>query len=73
MIDHTELIIADELGICGTMTELVTTDSFDGFLLNQDSPLLPKIRERFFKIVRGEATDPAFVTTVIPKRYIVNI
>lgn len=71
-IDHTELIIADELGICGTLAELVTINSIDGLPLNPDSPLLSKIRERFFKIVRGEATDPAFVTSVIPKRYILN-
>jgi branched-chain amino acid aminotransferase len=72
-IDHTELIIADELAICGTLAELVTINSIDGMPLNPNGPLLTSIRERFFKVVRGEETDPAFDTSIIPKSYLKNI
>jgi branched-chain amino acid aminotransferase len=72
-IDHTELMIADELAICGTLAELVTINSIDGLPLNPNGPLLTSIRDRFFKVVRGEETDPAFETSVIPKSYIKNV
>lgn len=65
-IDHTELIIADELAICGTLAELVTINSIDGLPLNPDGPILTTIRDRFFQVVRGELTDPAFESSVIP-------
>jgi branched-chain amino acid aminotransferase len=68
-IDHTELIISDELAICGTLAELVTINSIDGLPLNPNGPLLTSIRERFFKVVRGEETDPAFEASVIPGSY----
>jgi len=71
-IDHTELIIADELAICGTLAELVPVISIDGIALNSESPLLTSIRDRFFKVVRGEVTDPAFEASFIPKRYLIN-
>jgi branched-chain amino acid aminotransferase len=72
-IDHTEVLIADELAICGTLAELVLINSVDGLPLNPNGPILTQLRERFFRIVRGEETDPAFETSVIPKKYIKNI
>jgi branched-chain amino acid aminotransferase len=71
-IDHTELIIADELAICGTLAELVMITSIDGMTLNDKGPLLTSIRDRFFKVVRGEATDPGFDSAIIPKTYLKN-
>lgn len=71
-IDHTEILIADELGICGTLAELVPILSIDGLPLNSDGHLLTSIRDRFFKIVRGEETDPSYESSVIPRSYILN-
>jgi branched-chain amino acid aminotransferase len=72
-IDHTELLIADELAICGTLAELVLINSIDGLPLNPEGPLLTSIRERFFRVVRGQESDPAFVTSVIPEEYLKNV
>ena len=72
-IDHTEVLIADELAICGTLAELVLINSIDGLPLNPDGPILTTLRERFFRIVRGEETDPAFEKSIIPAKYIRNI
>jgi len=71
-IDHTELFIADELAICGTLAELVPIISIEGMTLNPNGPLLTAIRDRFFKVVRGEATDPAFEASFIPGKFIKN-
>ena len=72
-IDHTELLIADELAICGTLAELVPIISIDGLPLNPEGPLLTSIRDRFFSVVRGEKTDPAFESAIIPRSYLKNI
>jgi len=69
-IDHTELFIADELAICGTLAELVPIISIEGMTLNPNGPLLTAIRDRFFKVVRGEATDPTFEVSFIPGKFI---
>lgn len=66
-IDHTELFIADELALCGTLAELEQVISIDGVALGQDTPVLSSLRDRFFKIVRGEATEPEFDFSIIPK------
>ncbi len=71
-IDHTELFIADELAICGTLAELVPIISIDGMALNPNGPLLTAIRDRFFRVVRGEVTDPAFEASFIPAKFIMK-
>lgn len=72
-IDRTELLIADELCICGTLAELVPVSGIDGNKINPDGPLLSKIRNKFFKIVRGEDHDPYFNAEFIPKELIKNL
>ncbi len=69
-IDHTEVLIADELAICGTLAELVPVRAIEGLSLNPEGPLLTSIRDKFFRVVRGEDTDPAFEKTVVPLKYI---
>ncbi|MBN2522554.1 MAG: aminotransferase class IV [Bacteroidales bacterium] len=71
-IDRTEVLIADELAICGTLAELVPIASIDGLPMNANGPLLTSIRDRFFKVVRGQESDPFFETTLVPKEYIKN-
>ena len=71
-IDHTEVLIADELAICGTLAELVTINSIDGLPLNPNGPLLTSIRDKFFKVVRGEESQEGFEVSYIPESYIDN-
>ncbi len=71
-IDRTEVLIADELAICGTLAELVPIASIDGLPMNPNGPLLTSIRDRFFKVARGQESDPSFEATVVPKEYIKN-
>jgi branched-chain amino acid aminotransferase len=71
-IDRSEVLICDELAICGTLAELVPVNSIDGLPLNPSGPLLTAIRDLFFEVVRGEKSDPAFIASFIPKEYIKN-
>lgn len=71
-IDHSELFIADELALCGSLAELEQVISVDGISLNQNTPILSSLRDRFFKVVRGEETEMEFESSIIPKSYIKN-
>ena len=67
-IDRTELLIADELAICGTLAELVTVRSIEGSPLKSKASMLPKLQERFFQAVRGVAPHPFVELTLCPIR-----
>ena len=69
-IDHTEVLIADELAICGTLAEIVQVNSIEGLPLDPESPVLTSIRNKFFNVVRGRETHPGFRSTKIPEKYI---
>lgn len=56
-IDRTELLVADELSLAGTLSELVPVQEIDGFELDPYGPVISRIRSRFFALVRGEASD----------------
>lgn len=66
-IDRTELAIADEVCICGTLTELVPAQSIDGFDLPPDGPILGALRQRFLAIVRGELAHEGISITTVPR------
>ena len=51
-IDRTELYVADEIALCGTLAELVPIKSIDGYAL-QRTAILPKLQVRFFRAVRA--------------------
>jgi len=52
-IERTELMIADEIGLCGTMDELRIAKTLDGIPLSQESPVLRDLQSRYLKAVRG--------------------
>jgi len=56
-LDRTELLIADEICICGTLAELVPVKKIDGSEIDPDGPILGELRRRFLAIVRGELED----------------
>ncbi len=65
-IDRTELLIADEIAICGTLAELVPIQMIDLNPLDPFGPLFTKIREKFFRIVRGEEMNTFLEVEYIP-------
>ena len=65
-IDRTELLIADELAICGTLAELVTVKSIEGSPLKPKASMLPRLQKRFFQAVRGIAPHPFIELTPCP-------
>ncbi len=52
-IDRTELLIADEIALCGTLAELILVKSVDGMPLDPQAPLLRSLQDRFFRAVRN--------------------
>ena len=66
-IDRTELYIADELSLAGTLAELTPIRRIDGYALPDDSPILNKVRTRFWNAVRGLDPHPEVdLSTVTP-------
>jgi branched-chain amino acid aminotransferase len=57
-IDRTELIIADELALCGTLAEVVPIRTIEGRSLPEPSPLLQRLQRRYFQAVRGVVPHP---------------
>lgn len=58
-IDRTELLVADEIALCGTLAEVVCAKSIDSLSLAGDSPILRAIQDRYFAAVRGTHPHPA--------------
>jgi branched-chain amino acid aminotransferase len=55
-IDRTELLVADELALCGTLAEVVPVKSIEGRPLTGESSILRTLQQRYFQAVRG--VDP---------------
>jgi branched-chain amino acid aminotransferase len=53
-IDRTELLVADECGLAGTITELTLVDEIDGFRYHQTG-VLSQVRQRYLSAMRGES------------------
>jgi branched-chain amino acid aminotransferase len=65
-IDRTELFIADEVAICGTLAEILLAKMIESFPLKTDGGLLAQIQDRYMKIVRDEERHPDIVLTPLP-------
>jgi branched-chain amino acid aminotransferase len=66
-IDRTELYIADELCLVGTLAEIVPVKQIDDFTLPKETPVLNKISERFWSAVRGINPHPKIDLSFVPK------
>ena len=64
-IDRTELYIAEEMAVCGTLAELVPIHFMDSFEMDTNGPILGKLRREFFDIVRGKKQHPSLELTMI--------
>jgi len=65
-LDRTELPIADEICICGTLAEMVPVKSIDDFDMDPDGPMLSKLRNRFSEIVHGDAEHEGITISTVP-------
>ena len=65
-IDRTELLVADEIALCGTLSELTPVKSIEGRALPERSPLLTSLQGRFFDAARGIAPHPFVDISVLP-------
>jgi branched-chain amino acid aminotransferase len=65
-IDRTELLVADEIGICGTLCEITLTTSIEGLALSSKSPILGAIQQRYLEAVRGINPHPLVELTLLP-------
>jgi branched-chain amino acid aminotransferase len=57
-IDRTELLVADELAICGTLAEVIGVKSVEGLPVLQKSSILKLLQARYFEAVRGVQPHP---------------
>jgi branched-chain amino acid aminotransferase len=64
-IDRTELYIADELCVAGTLAEMVRIDRIDDFELPKESPILDRVRDCFFDAVRDIRPHPAVDLSIV--------
>jgi len=71
-IDRTELLVADEIAICGTLAELVLVESIDGFPLNPESRLLRSLQNRFFRAARDIEPHPSVELMVVSPEHMSN-
>jgi branched-chain amino acid aminotransferase len=65
-IDRTELLVADEIGVCGTLHEVTLATSIEGLALSEKSPILSSIQRRYLDAVRGLNPHPSVELTVLP-------
>ena len=63
-IDRTELLVADEIALAGTLMELGVVSRIDWRRMPSSTPLIDRVREEYWACVRGERQDPAVHLTV---------
>lgn len=66
-IERTELCIADELALCGTLSEVQRVLALDGHPLPEHAPVLDAVARRYQDAIRGHAPHPAISLTPVPQ------
>jgi branched-chain amino acid aminotransferase len=64
-IDRTELYVADEVCLAGTLAEIVPVRRIDDFILPEESPILSSVADRFWQAVRGAIHNPAVDLSIV--------
>jgi branched-chain amino acid aminotransferase len=64
-IDRTELLVADELALCGTLAEMIPVKSIEGLALSAESPILRTLQKRYFQAVRAVDSHSFVELTVV--------
>jgi branched-chain amino acid aminotransferase len=66
-VDRTELYIADELGLAGTLTEITLVQALDDRPLPTQAPLLSALAKRYRDAVTGVESHPAVELSILPQ------
>ena len=66
-IDRTELLIADEIALCGTLAELPLVKAFEGQPMSDDPRILSTLQKRYLDAVRGVDPHPVVELSYLPK------
>lgn len=64
-IDSSELFVADEIFIAGTLSELVPVASFEGAALPAAAPVTARLADLFWEVVRGRRSLPGVELTKV--------
>jgi branched-chain amino acid aminotransferase len=64
-VDRSELLIADEIALAGTLMELGVVRQLDGRAMPPGTPLLTAVGNLFWACARGESTHPSIRLTPI--------
>ena len=64
-IDRTELLVADEFALCGTIGEIIPVKSIDGFSLPKEAPIIRAIQTRYLRAIRGVEPHPSVERTIV--------
>jgi branched-chain amino acid aminotransferase len=64
-IERSELLVADEIAICGTLDEIRLARSVDGLPLPDRAPVLEEIQRTYLAAVRGERPHEAVALTPV--------
>jgi len=65
-IDRTELYVADELGLTGTLTEITLVHGLDDRELPDRTPILSDLLDRYREAVTGANPHPAVELALVP-------
>jgi branched-chain amino acid aminotransferase len=65
-IDRSELSIVDEMCVAGTLAELAPVRRFQSRHLNAPGPVIGRIADSFWKVVRRETSLPGIEMSVVP-------
>ena len=69
-LERTELAVADEIAICGTLAEIAYVSNFEGREMDSERPILSAIRDVFFRLVKQETPSVDISLTQLPEEYI---
>jgi branched-chain amino acid aminotransferase len=65
-IDRAELVIADELAVCGTLAEITEVTAIDEQQLPRRGGLLTRVASQYLEAVRGVRPHPEIELTTVP-------
>jgi branched-chain amino acid aminotransferase len=66
-IDRSELYLADEVGVTGTLSAVTLVRSIDELRLPEQTPILSALRCRYLAAVRGIEPHPAAELSILPR------
>jgi branched-chain amino acid aminotransferase len=65
-IDRTELLIADEIALCGTLADITIAKTIEGLKLKQPATILTQVQSAYIKACKGTAPHPFVELTPLP-------